>query len=46
MAENPNIRIDEIALKLGVSVRTTKSLIATLEQNGVIKRVNGKKYGY
>ena len=46
MAENPNIKIDEIALKLGVSVRTTKSLIAALEQNGVIKRINGKKYGY
>ena len=46
MTENPNIKIDEIALKLGVSVRTTKSLIATLEQDGVIKRINGKKYGY
>ena len=46
MAENPNIKIDEIALKLGVSVRTTKSLIATLEQDGVVKRINGKKYGY
>ena len=46
MAENPNIKINEIALKLGVSVRTTKSLIATLEQDGVVKRINGKKYGY
>ena len=46
MAENPNIKIDEMALKLGVSVRTTKSLIATLEQDGVVKRINGKKYGY
>ena len=46
MAENPNIKIDEIALKLGVSVRTIKSLIATLEQDGVVKRINGKKYGY
>lgn len=44
--ENPKIKSDELALLLGVSVRTIKSLIAVLEKNKTIKRVNGKRFGY
>ena len=43
--ENFN-RIEEIAKQIGVSVRTIKSLLVTLENESIIKRVNGKRYGY
>ena len=43
--ENPKVKTNELALMLGVSVRTIKSLIATLEKNKVIERVGGKRYG-
>lgn len=46
LRENPKIKIDEISENLGVSVRTIKSVIAALEKENKIKRVNGKKYGY
>ncbi len=45
MKENPSISTQEIADQLGVSLRTAKSLIATLQQNGKIKRNNGKRFG-
>lgn len=45
MAKNPKIKTEEIATDLGVSLRTVKSIIATLEKNGRIKRVGGKKIG-
>ena len=43
--ENPKVKTNELALMLGVSVRTIKSLIATLEKNKVIERVGGKRFG-
>jgi fido (protein-threonine AMPylation protein) len=43
---NPNIKSDEMALHLNVSVRTVKNIIATLKNDGKIVRINGKKYGY
>lgn len=46
IGDNPHIKIEELALQLGVSVRTTKSLIAALVKNNKIKRVDGKKYGH
>ena len=46
MKENPSIKIDEIANYLGVSLRTTKNIIAVLQKQGLIQRENGKKYGY
>ena len=45
MKNNPNITTEEIANELGFSVRTIKSVIATLEQNDTIERVGGKKLG-
>ena len=45
MANNPKIKTEEIAADLGVSLRTIKSIIVTLEKNGRIKRVGGKKLG-
>ena len=46
MKADPKIKTGEIALELGVSLRTTKSIIASLGANGIIERINGKKYGY
>lgn len=46
MRDNPHIKTDEIASLLCVSLRTVKSLIATLVKNGVIRRDGGKKYGH
>ena len=44
--ENPNIKLDEIANELGVSLRTIKNLVSSLQKQGLLRRVNGKKYGY
>ena len=44
--ENPKVKTNELALMLGVSVRTIKSLIATLKKNKLIERVGGKRFGY
>ena len=46
MKENPNVKIGEIAQKLGCSFRTIKSVIKVYEDIGEIKRINGKRYGY
>lgn len=43
---NPSIRIEQIADELNVSVRTVKSIISSMEKEGLIKRFNGKRYGY
>ena len=46
IANNPKIKTEEMAIELGVSLRTVKSLIATLVKNNRIKRLGGKKLGY
>ena len=42
---NPTRRTDELAMELGVSLRTIKSIIAALRKDGKLERVGGKKYG-
>ena len=42
---NPSIKTEEMAKKLGVSLRTVKSVISTLEKERKLERVGGKKYG-
>lgn len=46
MKDFPNIKIEEIAEKVGVSIRTIKSVIKFYEDIGEIRRVNGKRFGY
>ena len=46
MKNKPNIKTEEIADELGVSLRTVKSLIAVLEKDEIIQRTGGKKFGY
>lgn len=43
---NPFLKTDELAMKLGVSLRTIKSIIAALRKDGKLERVGGKKYGH
>ena len=43
---NPSVKAADIANELGVSLRTAKSLISTLTQNGTIRRVGGRKNGH
>ena len=42
---NPSMKTEELAKELGVSLRTTKSVIAALKKDGKLMRVGGKKYG-
>lgn len=42
---NPKITTAQLSSELGVSVRTVKSLVATLQKDGLLKRVGGKKLG-
>lgn len=43
---NPKITIEELTLHLGVSERTVKNVLKSLEDEGLVERVNGKKLGY
>ncbi len=44
--DNPKITIEELTLHLGVSERTVKNVLKSLEDEGLVKRANGKKFGY
>ncbi|MDY4819371.1 MAG: Fic family protein [Bacilli bacterium] len=43
---NSTLRTDELAMELGVSLRTIKNIIAALKKNGKLDRIGGKKYGH
>jgi fido (protein-threonine AMPylation protein) len=43
---NPSVKLEEIAQALNVSLRTIKSVVASLVKNNKIERVGGKKAGY
>lgn len=46
LKENPKIKTVELSEKLGVSLRTIKSILKRLVDKKVITRINGKKLGY
>ena len=46
LKENPKIKTVELSEKLGVSLRTIKSILKRLTDKKVISRINGKKLGY
>ena len=46
LKENPKIKTVELSEKLGVSLRTIKSILKRLADKKVITRINGKKLGY
>lgn len=43
---NPYVKSEELARELGVSLRTTKSVLKAMADQKLIKRVNGKRYGH
>ena len=43
--ENSSIKLYELAQCVGKSERTIKNVIASLRDKGVIRRVDGKRYG-
>lgn len=45
LKENPNITLQELADKIGKSLRTVKTSIKVLQENDKIERVGGKKDG-
>ena len=45
LKDNPILRTDELAVELGVSLRTIKNIIAALRKDGKLERIGGKKYG-
>ena len=46
MKNNPKVKVTDIASELNISQRTVKSIINSLEEQGLLKRVNGKRFGY
>ena len=46
LKDNPNLKTDELATELGVSLRTIKSIIAALRKDEKLERIGGKKYGH
>ena len=46
LKDKPTITVDQLAQEIGVSPRTIKSVLKSLENEKKIKRINGKRYGH
>lgn len=46
ISKNPKIKTDELADKLGVSLRTIKYEIESLKKDKLVERISGNRYGY
>jgi predicted HTH transcriptional regulator len=44
--KNPSATQKEIALEIGKSERTVKSITVALQKKNILHRVNGKRNGY
>jgi ATP-dependent DNA helicase RecG len=44
--EKRSVTADELAARLGVSVRTVKRVLAALQTQGRLRRIGGRKFGY
>ncbi len=44
--EKRSVTVDELTVRLGVSVRTVKRALAALQNQGRLRRVGGRKFGY
>ncbi|MDR2849490.1 MAG: HTH domain-containing protein [Verrucomicrobiota bacterium] len=44
--EKPAVTVDELTVRLGVSVRTVKRVLASLQEQRRLRRVGGRKFGY
>lgn len=45
LQSNPNITLQEVADKMGISLRTVKSIIKSLKERGIVERVGSRKNG-
>ena len=45
LKENSSITLEEVAAKIGKSVRTIKVIVKKLQDNGKLERIGGKKTG-
>lgn len=45
LKENPSVTLDEVAVKIGKSVRTVKIIVKKLQEGGKLERVGAKKSG-
>lgn len=45
LKENSSITLEEVAVKIGKSVRTIKVIVKKLQDNGKLERIGGKKTG-
>ena len=43
---NRSVTVAELTVRLGVSVRTIKRVLASLQRQGRLRRVGGRKFGY
>jgi ATP-dependent DNA helicase RecG len=46
LSEYPNISRDDLADKLGISVRTLSAELKKLRENGKLERIGGNKNGF
>ena len=46
MQKNPSAIQKEIALEIGKSERTVKSITIALQEKNILRRMNGKRNGY
>lgn len=44
--KDPHIKQKDIVEKTGKSLRSVKRIMDTLQEKQIIRRVNGKRYGY
>jgi ATP-dependent DNA helicase RecG len=40
------VTVDELTVRLGVSVRTVKRVLSALQNQGRLRRAGGRKFGY
>ena len=45
LGANPNITLDEVAVKIGKSSRTVKMTLKSMKERGIVERIGGKKNG-
>jgi ATP-dependent DNA helicase RecG len=45
LKENPSVTLDEVAVKIGKSVRTVKIIVKKMQEDGKLERVGAKKSG-
>ena len=45
ISENPMITQKELVMATGKSISTVKRIMSSLQENGYVRRVNGKRYG-